>query len=274
MRLKVILVLVLVIASIVVITHKENCTNAFSVQDYTESKKGSIKICDKAVYYNDSKIVDDKENSELFHYKLSNKIEDTKQYVRIFEDNKQTYIGIISVIDYASWFKSTISVYKKEPVGFKEIFKLPFKDVPGRFAKISFVNYNLFDYHNIEVSGDVGYLGCYGCLINWVDYYRWDSKKQNFVLVNNQHKREFEDLLKRFEEQNQSACLETSGTPGVISELYPARKDSKGFCDDRAIVPYITTKQAKTLLQAIRAAKLIIKNDNISSKEVKNIVIE
>jgi hypothetical protein len=278
MRLKIILIILIILLILVVAVFafpKTKCKNPFLVQDYSKERNNQVKVCNDIFYYGNTKIVGKNNFRDLFEYKVSKKYEPTKQYIRIFERKDTTYVAITSIIDFVSWYKTSIGIYKKDLNGFNEVFKLPFKAVSGRYSNIRFVSSDYLNYHDqIEASGDLGYLGCYGCRINWVDYYHWSQKKQTYILANNKHKDEFNKIKVELEEQNQNACLETSGVPGIISELYSTRKNSKGFCDDRAVVPYITSEQASILLKAIKAAEFILDNRNIAGKDIKDIKID
>lgn len=264
---------------------QNNCFNPFEVKDFTSGKE-RVMICDKTLYRGSAKITGNNEYTDLFQFLLNkdSKPNEVKQYVRIFEKDKAELVSVKSTIDYGSWNNSAIGIYRKEDDTYKLIFKKAFGDNPGRWVNIEFgEDYSTKDpyfYLNypgtgISVSGDIGYLGCYGaCRLLWWDYYDWDPGKKTFVLVNNKYPEAFKKLLEYYEKFDKTGCFNESRVTDSISDLYPIRKDKEKVCSDDAIVPYTTPTQAEMLLKGKKAIKLIINGQNISISEVDKIKID
>lgn len=266
--------------------YKKDCINPFEVKDFTSGKE-QVMICDKALYRGSVKVVDNKGFPDLFQFLLNkdSKSNEVRQYVRAFERDKTELVSVKSTIDYGSWNSSAIGVYRKEVNNtYKPIFKKAFKDNPGRWVNIIFgEDYSTKDpyfYLNypgsgISISGDLGYLGCYGaCRMLWWDYYDWDPEKKTFVLVNNKHPEAFKKLLEEYEKLDKNACLDESSITDSISDLFPARKDKEKICSDDAFAPYTTSKQAEMLLKGKKAINLIISGQNISISDVNKIILD
>lgn len=263
-----------------------DCVNPFEVKDFTSGKE-KVLICNKALYRGSVKVVNNKEFPDLFQFLLNKKSKpnEVRQYVRVFERDKTELISVKSTIDYGSWNSSAIGIYQKEVNNtYKLIFKKAFKDNPGRWINIIFgEDYSTKDpyyYLNypgsgISISGDIGYLGCYGaCRMLWWDYYDWDPVKKTFVLINNKHPDAFKKLLENYEQLDKNACLDESSVTDSISDLYPIRKDKEKICSDDAFAPYTTSKQAEMLLKGKKAIKLIISGQNISISDVSKVTLE
>jgi hypothetical protein len=264
---------------------KRNCVNPFEVKDFTSGKE-KVMICDKALYRGSVKVVDNNEFPDLFQFLLNkdSKPNEVRQYVRIFEKDKTELVSVKSTINYGSWNNSAIGIYRKEKNNtYNLIFDKTFKDNPGRWVNIEFGEdystkdpyyYLTYPGSGISISGDIGYLGCYGaCRMLWWDYYDWDPVKKTFVLVNNKHPDAFKKLLEYYEQLDKDACLDESSVTGSISDLYPIRKDKEKICSDDAFAPYTTSKQAEMLLKGKRAISLIISGQNISISNVNKVVI-
>ncbi len=268
-------------------THKRNCVNPFEVKDFTLGKERVV-VCDNSVLYKGTvKVVDKKQYPDLFQFLLNkdSKPDKVKQYVRIFEKDKTELVSVKSTIDYGGWNNTAIGIYKKEKNNsYTLIFKKAFRDNPGRWVNIEFgEDYTTRDpyfYLNhqgegIAISGDLGYLGCYGaCRMLWWDYYDWDSRKKTFVLVNNKNPEAFKKLLETYEHLDKNGCVDEANIPDSISDLYPLRKDKEKLCSDDAIAPYTTPKQAEMLLKGKKAIQAIIDGQNISISEVNKITID
>jgi len=251
------------------------CKNPFEVRDYI-STRGPVQICNGAFYRGSIKITDIKQFPDLFQFKLStkNEIESTKQYVRVYEMDKTEVISIISTIDYLTWFNTSIGVYRKEGKSYKQIFKKTFADHMGRYADIRFVpsgDETGYDLNAFFISGDLGWLGCYGCRINWKDYYSWDSYSKTYVLSNNKYPNEFKKLLTEYEENDQKICRNENGLDDSITNLYSSRMKSEKYCGDNAIAPYTSSGQATIFLKGKQAIKKILDGQNISVNEVSKI---
>lgn len=251
------------------------CSNPFELRDYTKKKNEFVKICKDVIIRGKSRVLQKKEYQDLFQIKVAKKYEPTKQYIRVFELEGKEYVSIISVADYSFWVKSAIGIYRKENNSYKPIFAKGFEENHGRYSNIVFSTSDYDDYHQgLVISGDVGHLGCYGCRINWHDFYNWDSTKKTYVVSNNKRADEFRNLLKEYEEQDVRSCNNTSASGKSISELYPKRKDKEKFCDDSAVVPYVSSDQVAIFLKAKKAIEKILEGENISIKDIKNISLE
>lgn len=262
------------------------CVNPFEVKDFTSGKE-QVAICNNSFYVGSQKVVSKDEFPDLFQFILNkdSKSNEVKQYVRIFEKDKTELISIKSTIDYTSLNNSAIGIYQKEKNNkYKLIFKKTFRDNPGRWVNIEFgEDYSTKDpyfYLNypgsgISISGDIGYLGCFGaCRMLWWDYYDWDSGKKTFTLVNNKHPEAFKKMLESYEQLDKNACLDESNVTGSISDLYSIRKDKEKICSDDASEPYTTSKQAEMLIKGKKAIELIIGGQNISISEVSKVKID
>ena len=265
--------------------NKNNCVNPFELKDFISGKE-RVMICDNTLYRGSTRVVSKNEYPNLFEFLLNkdSKPNKVKQYVRVFEKNKQEYVSMKSVIDYVSWNNSSIGIYRKEGNEYKLIFKKAFGDNLGRWVNITFgEDYSTRDPYfyltkpgeGISISGDIGYLGCYGaCRLLWWDYYDWDSSKKTFVLANNKHPEEFKKLLENYENFDKNKCLDEANVSESISSLYPIRKNKEKICADDVTTPFTTSKQAETLLKGKRAIELIIKGQNISISEVGKVKID
>lgn len=267
--------------------NKKECVNPFELKDFTSGKE-RVLVCGDTIYRGNLAVVNKKEFPDLFQFLLNDK-KDTKpdkvsQYVRVFEDNKKTYVSIKSVIDYESWNNNALGVFRKEKNSYKLVFKKSFKDNPGRWVDIVFgedyiSRNNVFslNMHGIgmSISGDIGYLGCYGaCRMLWADYYEWSSDKGTFVLANNKSPDQFKALLKGYQEYDNTKCQSESDVNEPISALYLTRKDKEKICSDDAIAPYTTSGQAAMLLKGIKAINFIIGGKNIGIGQVKDIKLD
>lgn len=250
-----------------------SCTNPFEVRDYTSSRKEIIKVCNDKLYFGSSEVVDKKDYQDIFEYKITDKFEPTQQHVRIFEQNNKTYVSIISIVNGVSWYKSAIGIYRENNNSFKLVFKKDFFENKGRYSEINFfsVDEKGLGISGLSISGDVGHLGCYGCLMEWTDYYDWDQSKQTFVLSNNKHTFEFNKLLEKYQNEDETACNDSDYTKSSITELYIYRKGMEKFCGNNAIAPFISSDMATMFLKAKKAIGEIISGKNISIKEVENI---
>ncbi len=253
---------------------KSSCTNPFEVRDYTLSKKETIKVCNGKIYYGSTKITDKKDYKDLFEYKIGDNYEPTEQRIRIFKQKNETNISIISYVNGVSWNKSAMGIYRRVNNSFKLIFKKDFSENLGRYSDVNFsTDETGYDINGLSISGDVGHLGCYGCLIEWTDYYDWDLNKQTFVLSNNKHTIEFNKLLEKYQNEDATACNDSDYSKASITELYNYRKGMEKFCGDNAIIPYISSDHATMFLKAKEAIKRIIKGENIYIDQIKNISI-
>lgn len=251
-----------------------NCVNPFEVRDYRMSKKEIVKICNNKLYFGSKKIVDKKDYQDLFEYKVSDKFEPTEQHVIIFEQSNKTYVSVISIVNGVSWYRSAIGVYRKNSNNFELVFKKDFSENKGRYSEINFFSMDEkgAGIKGLTISRDVGHLGCYGCLMEWTDYYDWDQNKQTFVLSNNKHAFEFSKLLEKYQNEDESACNDVNYAKASITELYKYRKGIEKFCDDNAIVPYISSDQATIFLKAKKAIGEIINGKNISIEDLESII--
>lgn len=265
--------------------HKVICLNPYELKD-SSSGEDPVRICDNVLYRGTTKIVGKSEFPDLFQFLLNkdSKPDEVKQYVRVFEKDKQEYVSMKSVIDYASWNNSAIGIYRKEENKYILVFKKAFNDNQGRWVNIEFgedqstrdsVFYILSQGEGISISGDIGYLGCLGrCRLLWWDYYDWDSKKKTFVLANNKYPENFKSLLENYKEWDKTTCFDEANISESISSLYPIRKDKEKFCSDNAQVPYTSSGQAEMLLKGIKAIEKIINGENIPMSEVSKIKLD
>ena len=264
--------------------NKNNCLNPFELKDFT-SRKEAIRICNDTLYRGSMKVVSKNEYPDLFEFLLNKdtKPDEVKQYVRVFEKDKQEYVSMKSVIDYTSWNDSSIGIYRKEKNDYSLIFKKSFNDNLGRWVNIEFgEDYSIKDpyfYLNypgegFTISGDIGYLGCLGrCRLLWWDYYEWNKDKKTFVLANNKHPEDFKKLLDNYKEWDKTTCLDEAKVSKSISSLYPIRKNKEKICSDDSQVPYTEPGQAEMLLKGLKAIELILAGKNIPMSEVKNVKI-
>lgn len=261
-----------------------NCKIPFEVKNFSSSND-VIKICDGIFYKGETKIVSKDEYPDLFEFVLDkdSKPEKVDQYVRVFNRDNGEYVSIKSFIDYSSWYKSSIGIYRKENNKYVLIFKKSFDENSGRWVNIEFgedrmiidpvISINYPD-KGIAISGDIGYLGCLGgCRLLWWDYYEWDSVQKTYILANNKRSEYFKNLLADYEEFNNTYCSKNAGVSKSISDLYQLRKNKEKICSDDALVPAATVKEAEMLLKGIKAIKSIIDGKNIPMSEVGNIKI-
>ncbi len=261
------------------------CVNPFELKDSSSARKEIVRICNNTLYRGSIKVVSKNEYPDLFEFILNKDSEPDKvvQKVRVFEEDKQEYVSIISIIDYASWNNSSIGIYRKEKDKYTLVFKKSFKDNPGRWVDIEFgedsvSRENMFALsiigEGITISGDIGYLGCSGgCRMLWWDFYDWDSNIGTFVLANNKHPENFKRLLEDYEQMDQTTCQTEANVSESITNLYPIRKDKEKICSDDVREPATSLEQAKMLLKGKRAIELIIKGENISNSQVDKIEI-
>lgn len=266
-------------------THKVICLNPYELKD-SSSGEEPVRICDNVLYRGTTKIVEKSEFSDLFQFILNkdSKPEQVKQYVRVFEKEKQEYVSMKSVIDYSSWNNSAIGIYRKEEDTYILVFKKAFDDNQGRWVNIEFgEDYSTKDPYyylsysggGISISGDIGYLGCFGrCRLLWWDYYDWDSKKKTFVLANNKHAENFTSLLENYKEWDKTTCFDEADVSESISSLYKVRKNKEKFCSDDVQVPYTDSGQAAMLLKGIKAIERILKGENIPMSDVSKIKLD
>lgn len=261
------------------------CTNPYELKDSTLGKD-TVRICDSTLYRGEIKIVDDTEFPDLFIFRLGkdSKPEKVKQFVRVFEKDKQEYVSVKSEIDYTAWIDSAIGIYRKDDNSYSLVFKKSFEENQGRWVNIDFgedtiSRDNLFYLSSrgegFSISGDLGYLGCLGaCRMLWWDYYDWDSDKKMFVLVNNKHPEQFKKLLELYEDFDKNKCLDEVNVKESISSLYESRKNKTKLCSDDAQVPFTSPGQAETLLKGIKAINKIIAGENIPMSMVNGIKID
>ncbi len=280
-----ILVIIFIIYPNILNKSSDNCFNPYELKDFTSGKEVA-RICNDTLLIDSKKVVSKKEFPDLFEFKLDkdSKPDKVKQYVRIFEKDKQEYVSLKSYIDYGPWNNSAIGIYRKEGNKFTLIFKKTFNENLGRWVNIEFGEDSTgrdplyyINYHGegISVSGDIGYLGCYGaCRLLWWDFYDWDSGKKTFVLANNKHVDEFKRLLADYKERDNTTCMNEANVSESITNLYPIRKNKEIFCSDNAVQPYTTPKQAEILLKGEKAIELIIGGQNISNSQVDKVKID
>lgn len=271
------LVITLLVSIDFYISNQKICTNPYELKDFTSSIE-RVEVCNNKIYKGSTQIVSKDEYPDLFEFKLNDKSEKLKQYVRVFEKDKAEYISIKSIMDYTSWNTSSIGIYRKENNEYTLVFKKGFDDSQGRWVDIEFgEDYSYRDRYfylnargeGLTISGDIGYLGCYGeCRLLWWDHYDWDSKKRTFVLANNKHPDEFQKLLESYEDFDKNRCQDEAGVNKSISELYKIRKDKEKICGDGVGEPATTPEQAKMLLKGMRAINLILDGKNISINDV------
>lgn len=278
-------IFILVITAVFFYKNNTNdCVNPYEVKDFTSGKE-AVRICDDILYRGSTKVISKNEYPDLFEFLLNedSKPEKVKQYVRVFEKNKQEYVSMISVIDYTSWNDSSIGIYRKEEKEYKLIFKKTFDDNQGRWVNIEFgEDYTSRDPYyylsstgeGISISGDLGYLGCLGrCRLLWWDYYDWDASKKTFVLANNEHPENFKRLLEDYEEKDKTTCLDEANVSESISKLYSIRKNKEKICSDDSQVPYTEPGQAEMLLKGKKAIEMIISGENIPMSKVDEVKI-
>jgi len=267
------------------LNRKDNCVNPYEVKD-TSSRKEIVRICDNALYRGSIKIVNDKEFPDLFRFYLNkeSKPDKVRQSVRVFTKDGSDYVSIVSLIDYKSWNNSAIGIFRKGKESYSTIFKKTFKDNQGRWVNIDFGEdystrdpyfYLSYSGEGFTISGDIGYLGCYGrCRMLWWDFYDWDSNKKTYVLSNNKHIDNFKKLLESYEEWDKTTCLDEANLSESISNLYSIRKNKEHICTDNVGGPYTTPGQAEMLLKGIKAIKMIIGGENVSNSQVDKIKID
>ncbi len=263
----------------------DSCFNPYELKDSTAGVE-AVRICENTLYRGNLKVVHKDEFKDLFEYSYGEDSEPDKvtQYVRVFERDKQEYVSLKSVFDSVTWNQSAIGIYRKEGDAYKQIFKKGFEENTGRWVDIEFgedVSFrDPYFYLNqkgdgISISGDIGYLGCYGaCRMLWWDFYDWDERKKTYVLSNNKHPESFKKLLESYEDFDKNTCMNEASVDAVISELYPLRKDKVKICTDTDIEPTTTVAQAEMLLKGIKAINRIIEGENISMNEVKDIELD
>lgn len=284
------IIIILFVTSLLTIVYfykndEPKCVNPYEVKD-SSSGKEIVRICGNTLYRGNIKVVGENEYPDLFEFLLNkdSKPDIVKQYVRVFEVDKQEYVSMKSVIDYISWNNSSIGIYRKEGNKYALIFKKAFSDNPGRWVNIEFGEdytskspsfYLSSQGDGISISGDLGYLGCTGaCRILWWDFYDWDSNKKTFVLANNKHVENFKKILANYEEMDKTTCFSEVNISESISNLYPIRKDKEKICSDDAEQPYTTIKQAEMLLKGKKAIELIINGENIPMSQVDKVKID
>ena len=272
------------VVSIVIKSNKNDCINPFEMKDFTSGEE-AIRICNNRLIRGSLTVVAKKDFPDLFEFLLNKdtKPDKVKQYVRVFEKDKQEYVSMKSVIDYTSWNDSSIGIYRKEGNEYKLIFKKSFSDNLGRWVNIEFGEdystkdpyyYLSYSGEGITISGDIGYLGCLGrCRLLWWDYYEWNKDKKTFALANNKHPEDFKKLLENYKEFDNTTCLDEANLSKSISSLYLIRKNKEKICSDDAQVPYTEPGQAEMLLKGMKAIELIINGENIPMSEVKNVKI-
>ncbi len=280
----IVLAVLILVASIVIKSNKNDCTNPFEMKDFTSGEE-AIRICNNKLIRGSLTVVAKKDLPDLFEFLLNkdSKPEEVKQYVRVFEKDGQKYVSMKSLIDYTSWNDSAIGIYRKEDNKYNSVFKKTFADNQGRWVNIEFgEDYSTKDPYyyisysggGISISGDIGYLGCFGrCRLLWWDYYDWDKDKKTFVLSNNKHPEDFKKLLENYKEWDKTTCPDEANVSESISSLYPIRKNKEKICSDDVQIPYTEPGQAEMLLKGIKAIEMILNGENIPMSEVKNVKI-
>lgn len=264
---------------------QSECINPLELKDFTTGTE-KIEVCGDKIYRGKTVVISKGEFPDLFEHKLNADSKSTrlKQYIRVFEKDKKEYVSIKSIIDYVSWNNSAIGIYRKTDDGYVEIFKRDFSDNQGRWVDIEFgEDYSYRDSYfylnahgeGLTVSGDIGYLGCYGaCRLLWWDYYEWDSDKKTFALANNKHQEEFKKLLENYEDFDETKCQDEAGVDKSIPELYKTRKGKNKICNDDVVEPATTVEQAEILLKGMKAIEMILEGRNISISEVEKVEID
>ncbi|EKD94580.1 MAG: hypothetical protein ACD_26C00031G0003 [uncultured bacterium] len=250
------------------------CENPVKLEDYSNRKK-LFTICKDKIYYGNELITDRNKSPEIF----DSKVAIPKLEVTIYSINKQEFIAIFPVADMFTWYARGANIFVKENGRYKEIFKRGIDELSGRWRGVRIVGTDSiysFDPKTIIVNQDLGQLAFEGNRILWSDYYDLNEKNFKYVLANDKHRIEFEQMKKNYEELDLKSCAGESPTLSSqkISDLYPSRKSFIHFCFNESIAPYISKDQATIFLKGKKAVDLILAGKNLSMDDIKNVKLE
>lgn len=263
--------------SLIMKWHRNNhrfCENPFKLEDYSDRKK-LFTICKDKIYYDNELITDKNKNPEIFYTKTAI----PKLEVTIYSVNKQEIIAIFPVADMFVWYARGVNIFVKENGKYKEIFKRGIDELTGRWRGVRIVgadSISSFDPKIIVVNQDLGQLAFEGIRIPWSDYYDFYEKNFKYVLANDKHRMEFEQMKKNYEELDLKSCA--GGMPELagkkISDLYQSRKSFENFCFKEVDYPYISKDEATIFLKGKKAIELILGGKNLSIDDVKNVKLD
>jgi len=248
------------------------CKNPEQVYDRSRDSAKQVLLCTDKITYGGITVVQKKTLPDLFRYRFLDKEDQpVKTYVDIFQKSTGIhYIAVRTMWDYTTGRFSAVGIFKEQNGTFTPIFRKTFDENRGRGVDISFhsspgLDSGPFDYSYISISGDVGKLGCYGCRMEWTDYYDWNQDAGTFLLANNAHVQEFEQLKSEYEERDKTACSDVADAYGArISDLFPDRHDKEQFCGDNAMIPYISNVEAGIFMKAKQTITDILAGKNVT----------
>lgn len=249
------------------------CENPFKLEDYSDRKK-LFTICKDKIYYDNELIADKSKNPEIFDSKAAI----PKLEVAIYLVNKQELIAIFPVADMVTWYARGSNIFIKVNGKYKEVFKRSIDELTGRWrgVRIAGADSIYSDPKTIIVNQDLGQLAFEGERIPWSDYYDFDEKNFRYVLANNKHRMEFEQLKKNYEELDLKSCQgESPANAGLkVSDLYPTRKSFEHFCFNESLTPYVSKDQAIVFLKGKKAIEFILGGKNLSMDDIKNVKLD
>lgn len=278
-KFKVPLIAILIISAIFIyfkssptLVKDNSCKNPTKIEDYTDGDV-RLTICKDSVNYGNAIVTSKEENPNLFGYRFNDKeIWNVTHEVVVYKIKNKEYIAIFPVVNPQSWYKRSGYIFQKSDDSFKLIFKRDFDSLSGRWTGVRFdENGSVFDPNVIVINQDFGALGPDGQRIRWTDYYVWNKEKENYEIANNKMAYRMNEIVKAYEELDDTACGNES--PQMkdisISDLYQTRKENVHICDDSSPVPYISNSQAEIFLRAKSALAEIGKGKNLSFQDIK-----
>lgn len=211
---------------------------------------------------------------DLFHFDqgLSSAPDDyanwwTTKIVKTFPKTKPQFFAIVSFFEVGAGTKEAFGVYKSYSDGFKRVFKASFEDLPGRGSAVWFSDSS----PAFQLTGDLGQLGCGGCRMEWIEFYKWNYAKEQFELENNNHRADFVKLLDGYQKQDEDGCNLSVGDninehrDLSLSALFQKYFNVNMYCDNNSGIP---KRDVAFFLKTKETIRKIISGENISLKQL------
>ncbi len=179
-------------------------------------------------------------------------------------NGKQTNLAF-SEFKLPSWSGVSLVIVENTNEVTKEMLALPYSSKRGRWQEIFIENMG----KTVKITGDIGKIGCngYDCRIPWTDFYDFDEITGRYNLANNKHTDYYKELVKKYNEINESTCIKDSNgkVDRNLTNLFPLRTGQiTNFCDDNYGSKSIEYVDVKAFIGSFNVLNKVMGGDNIS----------
>ena len=260
----------------------EDCRNAQNIGEFDDHEGPEyIVFCDESInlkrsggdsWYATKSIEDIDSFYDLFQYvnpegRDAFKDFPTIKVVEVFPASNPKFIAIQSIVDAGLTYRTAIGIYIVQDGTPVRVFRKGFREIPGRWIYVELANSSA----TFSINRDFGALGVGANVMEWEDFYTWNSANEKFEVDNVSHKREFEDLLSKYDEMNDRGCSQSvlsrneQHTGFKLSELYENYPGVDTYCDEEVGIKRGTVT---TFLDARDTILEILKGIDLNSNDV------